>query len=121
MIDLELCSQGVITAIKDEDYEKGAGHVHRFLSMDQSLLEQTANDVSRNASSVAQSVATLQEATRQLQSVIKYQFNEAVKNEDLSSIERFFKIFPLLGMHEEGLHKFSTYLCSKVNIISAFL
>lgn len=87
--------------------------------MDQSLLEQTANDVSRNANSVAQSVATLQDATRQLQSVIKHKFDEAVKNEDLSSIERFFKIFPLLGMHEDGLHKFSTYLCSKVCLLFA--
>lgn len=82
--------------------------------MDQSLLEQTANDVAKNATSVAQSVATLQEASRQLQSVIKHKFDESVKKEDIASIERFFKIFPLLGMHEEGLHKFSTFLCSKV-------
>lgn len=82
--------------------------------MDQNLLEQTANDIAKNASSVAQSVATLQEATRQLQSVIKHKFDEAVKKEDIASIERFFKIFPLLRMHEEGLHKFSTFLCSKV-------
>lgn len=44
-------------------------------------------------------------------------FNEAVRKEDLASVERFFKIFPLLGMHDEGLQKFSTYLCSKVNKI----
>ncbi len=41
-------------------------------------------------------------------------FDEAVKKEDLASIERFFKIFPLINMHEEGLKKFTLYLCSKV-------
>lgn len=45
LIDLQLCSQGVLTAIREEDYEKGAGHISRFLSMDQNLLQRTADDV----------------------------------------------------------------------------
>ena len=41
-------------------------------------------------------------------------FDEAVKDEDLASIERFFKLFPLLGLHEEGLRNFTDYLCTKL-------
>lgn len=37
-----------------------------------------------------------------------------MKQGDLPQVERFFKIFPLLALHEEGLSKFSEYLCKQV-------
>ncbi|KAI4464745.1 conserved oligomeric golgi complex subunit 4 [Holotrichia oblita] len=49
LIDLELCSQGVQKAIYDEDYEQGAALVHRFLSIDQSVVKQTASDFEKVA------------------------------------------------------------------------
>lgn len=114
ILDLQLCSQGVAAALRNEDYEQGAAHVHRYLSMDQKLLERTAEDVSGDRTSVASSLSTLQQAAQELRTVVKHKFDEAVKSEDLASVERFFKIFPLLGMHIEGLKKFCQYLCSKV-------
>ena len=62
-----------------------------------------------------------------MKEVVGRRFDEAVKESDLASIERFFKIFPLIKMHDEGLKKFTTYLCTKVSIsayyssIGAFL
>lgn len=97
----------------DSDYEKGAAHVHRFLSMDQSLLKKTADDMD-NASNMLKSVRTLQDAASQLRAIVEHRFTEAINNEDLGAIERFFKIFPLLGMHEEGIREFCTYLRTKV-------
>ncbi|XP_044750706.1 conserved oligomeric Golgi complex subunit 4 [Coccinella septempunctata] len=114
LIDLEICSQGVQAAILDSDYEKGAAHVHRFLSMDQSLLQKTATDV-ENVSNTLKSVRTLQDATSQLRALVEHKFNEAVRTEDLVSIERFFKIFPLLGMHDTGITEFCTFLRGKVS------
>ncbi|XP_026481521.1 conserved oligomeric Golgi complex subunit 4-like [Ctenocephalides felis] len=114
LIDLQICSEGVKSALRNEDYEKGAAHVHRFLSMDQSLLQQTATDVAENTTSVSQAFITLQEAAVQIRSVITLKFNEAVKKDDLASVERFFKIFPLLGMHNEGLEQFALYLCTQI-------
>lgn len=63
------------------------------------------------------SVRTLQDAASQLQAIVEHKFNEAVKNEDLVSVERFFKIFPLLGMHEEGIKELCTYLRTKVSLM----
>jgi hypothetical protein len=40
--------------------------------------------------------------------------DEAIKKNDLASAERFFKIFPQLGMYDEGISKFTTYLCTKL-------
>lgn len=45
LLDLQLCSDGVTAALSGDDYEQAAAHVHRFLTMDQSLLEQTADDM----------------------------------------------------------------------------
>lgn len=110
---MEICSQGVQTAILDSDYEKGAGHVHRFLSMDQNLLRRTATDT-ENITNMMKSVRTLQDAANQLRAIVEHKFNEAVNTEDLPSIERFFKIFPLLGQHEEGIKEFCLYLNTKI-------
>ncbi|KAJ4440617.1 hypothetical protein ANN_08763, partial [Periplaneta americana] len=60
------------------------------------------------------SFSLLHEAATQLGAVVTQKFDEAVRAEDLASLARFLKIFPLLGMQDEGLIKFSLYLCSKV-------
>ncbi|XP_037814448.1 conserved oligomeric Golgi complex subunit 4 [Lucilia sericata] len=116
LIDLQLCSQGVMTAIADEDFEIGAGHINRFLAMDLQLLKRTADDVQGSVSSVSEAIRTLETATVEMRDLIVRRFNEAVKKDDLASVERFFKIFPLLGRHEEGIEKFSNYICIKLSI-----
>lgn len=118
LIDLQLCSQGVTTAIREEDFEKGAAHIHRFLSMDKNLLQRTADDVSGSITSVSQAVDTLELATKQMRQIMIEKFDEAVKKDDLASVERFFKIFPLLGMYNDGIAKFSKYICIKLDLKS---
>lgn len=49
LLDLQLCSDGVSAALASDDYEKAAAHVHRFLNMDQRLLEQTADNMQQGA------------------------------------------------------------------------
>lgn len=115
LIDLQVCSQGVIAAIKSEDFEKAAAHIHRFLSMDEKLLQRTADDVSGSRTSVNHAFHTLTEATTKLRQIIGQKFDEAVAKDDLASVERFFKIYPLLGMHDEGIAKFANYICVKLD------
>lgn len=115
MIDLQVCSHGVIAAIKSEDFEKGANHINRFLSMDETILQRTANDVSGSITSVHQAFNTLTEAATELRRIIDQKFDEAVTKDDLASVERFFKIFPLLGMQKEGIVKFAHYICKKLD------
>ncbi|XP_071448516.1 conserved oligomeric Golgi complex subunit 4 [Hetaerina americana] len=113
VLDVQLCSEGVSAALRTEDYEKAAAHVHRYLSMDQCLLWQTAEDVAQGTS-LWDSLRVLQDACSKLREVIVIRFEEAVASEDVASAERFFKLFPLLGMQDEGLRRFSVYLCSKL-------
>lgn len=46
--------------------------------------------------------------------IVKVKLDEAIKKDDLASVERFFKIFPQLGMHDEGIEKFTGYVCTKL-------
>ena len=36
---MKLCTEGVQTALHEESYEKAAALIHRFLSMDESVLQ----------------------------------------------------------------------------------
>jgi hypothetical protein len=54
-----------MTAIKDEDFETGAAHVKRYLAMDKTILEKTADDVS-SMTSVNQAVDTLEKAAKEM-------------------------------------------------------
>ena len=65
---------------------------------------------------VDSSLVLLREAQAQLCRVLHDKFDQAVKDDDTASVERFFKIFPLLNMHEEGISKFGNYLAGQVII-----
>ena len=86
--------------------------------MDESGSKLTSCDFSANSPNptvgLDASIATLHQAENQVRRVVSRRFDEAVKNEDLASIERFFKIFPLLNMHKEGLQNFTQYLYTKL-------
>lgn len=67
-----------------------------------------------DSKSVNTSITLLKEASAKLQDILTTKFNDAVSKKDPNTVERFFKLFPLLGMHEYGLQKYSDYLAEKV-------
>lgn len=101
-------------AIKEENFEKAAAHINRFLSMDEGLLKKTADDVSESVTSVKIAVDTLHAATNKLRSLLRVKFEEAVKREDVASVERFFKLFPAVGQHEEGVRQFTQFAAGRL-------
>lgn len=65
-------------------------------------------------STLDSSFTVLHEAETKLKAIVIKKFDEAVRDEDLASVERFFKIFPLLNQQDDGLKKYAVYLCSQV-------
>ncbi|XP_040577754.1 conserved oligomeric Golgi complex subunit 4 [Lepeophtheirus salmonis] len=115
LMDLRLCSEGVLTTLKNEDYEQAAAHIHRFLSMDEGILKLTAEDItSDNTLNLEKSIKTLKEAHVKVKEIIIDKFEDSITSGDLPAIERFFKLFPLVKMKEEGLSRFTKYLRSKI-------
>ncbi|XP_028258526.1 conserved oligomeric Golgi complex subunit 4 [Parambassis ranga] len=112
ILDLKFCTDGVQTALRNEDYEQAAAHIHRYLSLDQSVIELSRQG--EESSTVDASLVMLQEAEQKLKVIVAEKLDEAVAAVDLAQVERFFKIFPLLGLHQQGLARFGQYLCSQL-------
>ncbi|XP_071957457.1 conserved oligomeric Golgi complex subunit 4-like [Antedon mediterranea] len=113
VLDLKFCTDGVQTALQSEDFEKAAAHIHRFLSLDEKVLKQFAPET-KESGGLDASLQVLREAEKRLQTLVHEKFDEAVGTSDLASVERFFKIFPLIGLKDEGLAKFSSYLKTQI-------
>ncbi|KAM3625328.1 uncharacterized protein V6R79_010323 [Siganus canaliculatus] len=112
ILDLKFCTDGVQTALRNEDYEQAAAHIHRYLSLDQSVIELSRQG--EESSNVDASLVLLQEAEQKLKVIVAEKLDEAVAAVDLAQVERFFKIFPLLGLHQQGLARFGQYLCTQL-------
>ncbi|KAG9460403.1 hypothetical protein GDO78_022054, partial [Eleutherodactylus coqui] len=39
ILDLKFCMDGVQSALKNEEYEQAAAHIHRYLCLDKSVIE----------------------------------------------------------------------------------
>lgn len=109
--DLKKCTEGIQSALDNEEYENAAIIVQRFLSIDE---EQVRKSAQSQGTSLDQAFAKLHEARKKLQQMVMKKFNDAVTEDDVASVERFFKLFPFLNQQEEGLNKFSSYLSSKI-------
>jgi hypothetical protein len=59
---------------------------------------------------VAQSLKLLRDAAAMLRNKVSLHFKEATSVNDTASVQRFFKLFPMLNMHDYGLEQFSGFL-----------
>ncbi|KAL8591236.1 hypothetical protein ACOMHN_017560 [Nucella lapillus] len=115
ILDLKFCTDGVQIALQNEDYEKAAGHVHRFRNLDETVIRMSAETSEVPGSTLDTSFKLLYESEEKLKNIVNNKFDAAVHSQDVASVERFFKIFPLLAMHKEGITKFSKYLAAQIS------
>lgn len=113
ILDLKFCTDGVKSAMESNDYEQAAANIHRYLCLDENVIQQSIS-AGMESSSITASLTVLQEARVQMSNVVSKQFDVAVSDGDLASVERFFKIFPLLKMEDEGLGKFAHFLRQEI-------
>jgi len=114
ILDLKFCIDGVQTALQNEDYEKAASHIHRFRSLDETVIRM-GTETTDDGGTLNSSFKMLYEAEEKLKSIVHNKFDSAVHQGDVASVERFFKIFPLLGLYTEGLTKFGKYLAAQLS------
>ena len=123
--DLKSCTESIQEALDNEEYENAALIVQRFLKIDEREVRRSVSISETNdgengqgnvmtASSMEDAFTKLHEAKRKLQRIVLDKFDEAVKEEDVASVERFFKLFPFLHQEKEGLVRFSRYLSAKL-------
>lgn len=71
-------------------------------------------DAKDGGQSLKHSYEVLRQAATSLKEIIESKFDDAVEADDVASMERYFKLFPLINEHASGLQRFGKYLCSKI-------
>lgn len=116
--DLRTCAEGVEKALKMEEFDEAAKHVHRFLTLDSIIFKMGDQIDAKDAGqSVKSNYETLRKASSDLRNIIEQKFDESLRANDSASMERFFKLFPLINEHASGLKRFGKYLCMKIEAI----
>ena len=127
LVDLKTCTEGIQSALDNEEYENAALIVQRFLKIDeeevkkQSALMMPYVTDGSTMTSMEEAFNKLHDARRKLQAMVMTKFDESVAADDVASVERFFKLFPFLNQEKEGLRKFSSYLSTKIHEDQAVL
>lgn len=106
-------------SLAEEDFESAAHHVHRYLKLDKESLRLKSSDLiddMNEKNNLDYSFQLLQESKTRLQQIVNEKYDLAVQSNDIPQMERFFKIFPLIGLAESGLDKFATYLCNQIRL-----
>eukprot|EP00053_Salpingoeca_punica_P014972 m.136864 g.136864 ORF g.136864 m.136864 type:complete len:771 (+) comp16592_c0_seq1:139-2451(+) len=112
IVDLKGCMEGAQAALAGERFEEAAAFIHRYLSIDKKLLEsEAAYSVDAHLVSPYES---LNQAQDNLVQILRNRFDQAVLNNNKAEIDRFFKLFPFVMLHEEGLSKYARYLNSQI-------
>lgn len=112
--DLGTCASGVQEAIKEENYEEAARNIHRFLTLDSAVFKMGDPEEKGAGYSVKNCYEVLRQATTELKGIIENKFDTAKAKGDVITMERFFKLFPLLNEHQSGLRRFGAHLCDKI-------
>ncbi|GAM25890.1 hypothetical protein SAMD00019534_090650 [Acytostelium subglobosum LB1] len=97
IVDLKNCIEGIQKSLELEDFEAAANHVHRYLNIDQAVLEPS-------------SIEMLNNAQQRLSSMIEQKYKLALSSNNHSDVLRFCKLYIQLQKEEEGVEKYCNFL-----------
>ncbi|KAF2076345.1 hypothetical protein CYY_002351 [Polysphondylium violaceum] len=111
IVDLKNCIEGVQMAISREEYETASFHIHRYLNIDKSVLDEASSE-------------KLSSAEKKLLTMIEDRYNEALGAGNQEGVLRFCKLYVPLEKADIGVDKYCNYLKSHStrleNIISHY-
>ncbi|XP_020572165.1 conserved oligomeric Golgi complex subunit 4 isoform X2 [Phalaenopsis equestris] len=99
IVERSHCLDGARRALDSDDYDSAARFIHTFLQIDSQFRDSGSDQREQ-----------LLECKRQLESIVRNRLAAAVDKRDHSTILRFVRVFPLLGLQEEGLQIYVSYL-----------
>ncbi|KAL8122554.1 hypothetical protein AgCh_019043 [Apium graveolens] len=102
------CLDGVRKALDNEDFESAAQFVQTFLQIDDKYKDPGGSDQRDQ----------LLAAKKQLQTIVRKRLSSAIDQRDHPVILRFIKLFSPLGLEEEGLQDYVTYLKKVISMRS---
>ncbi|KAK9765139.1 Golgi transport complex subunit 4, variant 2 [Basidiobolus ranarum] len=114
--ELRECINGLHLAIETKDYESGATLIRRYLSLDPLIFDEGFAYFAVSAAEYEDNPRELLENARnKIVSMVIDEFEAAVRADNQKDIGRYFKLFPLMGKEEQGLDKYSQYVCGIIS------
>lgn len=99
IVERSHCLDGARRALDSDDYDSAARFIHTFLQIDGRFRDAGSDQREQ-----------LLECKRQLESIVRNRLAAAVDKRDHPTILRFIRVFPPLGLQEEGLQIYVSYL-----------
>ncbi|GFP98871.1 conserved oligomeric golgi complex subunit 4 [Phtheirospermum japonicum] len=100
IVDRSNCLDGVHKSLLAEDFESAASYIQTFLQIDSKFRDSSAGDQREQLLSYK----------KQLEGIARKKLSAAVDQRDHPTILRFIKLFKPLGLEEEGLQVYVSYL-----------
>ncbi|KAL8144533.1 hypothetical protein V2J09_017565 [Rumex salicifolius] len=100
IVDKSQCIDGVQKSLDSEDYELAAKHVSKYLEIDTNFRD----------SSGSSERDQLLGYKKQLEGIVKRKMTAAIDQRDHPNVLRFIRLYPMLGIEEEGLQVYVNYL-----------
>ncbi|KAL0430909.1 UNVERIFIED_CONTAM: Conserved oligomeric Golgi complex subunit [Sesamum radiatum] len=100
IVDKSNCLEGVHKSLLAEDFESAASYIQTFLQIDSKFKDSSAADQREQLLSYK----------KQLEGIAKKRLLAAVDQRDHPTIIRFIKLYTPLGLEEEGLQVYVSYL-----------
>ncbi|XP_050237946.1 conserved oligomeric Golgi complex subunit 4 [Mercurialis annua] len=101
------CIDGVKNALESEDYEAAANYVQTFLQIDAKYKDSGSDQRQQ-----------LLDSKKHLEGIVRRRLSAAVDQRDHQTILRFIRLFPPLGLEEEGLQVYVGYLKKVISMRS---
>jgi hypothetical protein len=113
--ELKQCITSMQDAMLRGDFDDAATLLHQSFSVDRSIMEGSFAEytvpTSENPDNPTKTISDIKAA---LFDIFSQQFDKAVSIRDQKDITRYFKLFPLIGCHTEGLERYSNFVCGLV-------
>lgn len=121
IVDRASCIDGARQALEAGDYEGAAACVHTFLQLDRDEEEEEGELVQQRqqyrggggeggGGDAAEQRRQLLESKEKLEALVRGKLAEAVEAQDHAAVVRFVRLYPPLGLHQDGLRAYVAYL-----------
>lgn len=121
MMDRTSCLEGVSQAMAAEDYERAAAFVADFTALQEELGgggSGLGGESSGGEAQLSEQEARMGEAREKLTGVVRARLAAARERRDAAAALRFARLFPQLGLTEEGLQAYLSFLRGSVAAVA---
>ncbi|GAB4850693.1 Golgi transport complex subunit 4 [Ancistrocladus abbreviatus] len=100
IVEKSHCIDGVQKALESEDYEAAAKYVRTYMEIDSKFRDNSGSNEREQ----------LLGFKKQLEGIVRRKLTAAIDQREHPTILRFVRLYPLLGLEEEGLQVYVNYL-----------